>query len=51
MDKSFEIGLLQDYFRNIIMACDNTEHDERPYIRSVAEIGYNLISKTFGNTK
>ena len=39
----FELGILKDYFRNIVMACNNEEHDERLYIKTVAECGLTLL--------
>lgn len=50
MDR-FELGMLQDYFRNIMMACDNQERDERPYIRGVAEVGYDVLENYLRNEK
>lgn len=41
------VQTLRDYFRNIIAACDNKEHDERPYIKTVAECGLDLLMKDF----
>lgn len=40
----FDLDVLRNYFQNIMMACDNKEKDERLYIRSVAECGFNIVN-------